>query len=254
MLLVIYGLYLSTAGAKAQSFRQDVIANNVANVDTGGFRRQFAVVQARPDHGTEFGAPAPVRPDDPRRLGGGVHMYRTPSDTATMGPIKTTGSPLDVAIDGEGFFRVLRDGQVLLTRSGAFRLGRQGVLQTADGLAEVLSADGRPIRLDGNSPIAISPDGGIFQNDAAQGRLDVRKPAGPGELSRVGENLYRYDGPLAAAGSPIRQGMLEGSNVEPIREMVDLIATARSFEFNVNLIQLQNDGLANLIQQVPRLT
>jgi flagellar basal-body rod protein FlgF len=243
---------MSTAGAKAQSQRQDVIANNVANADTTAFKRQFAIIQARKDHLSEFGFPPPRIPSDPRRMQGGVHMLYTAADQQEQGVAKVTGRQLDLMIDGEGYFQISRDNQTFLTRSGAFTVNEIGQLARADGSGLVLGTGG-PIRLDPNLPVAVNADGTIFQNGAEIGRVSIVTPQNEESMRREGDGVYSNFGTVQAATGKVRQNMLEGSNVNPINEMTELIESARAFDVNIQMVQLQSDGLANLLQTVPRL-
>jgi flagellar basal body rod protein FlgG len=249
---MLYGLYLSTAGAKAQSYKQDVVANNIANLDATGFRRQFAAARARLDRQGELGQSGPMSADDPRRIGGGVHLFRTYNDLETQGTLKPSSSPSHLAIAGEGFFRVQRDGRNYLSRDGAFTFGADGSLRTNDGQGVLLSKDGAPFRLDPNIPFEVSADNQLSQNGRPMGQVAVVLPTNPESLERRGENLFSYDGRDEVAVGKVKQGFLEGSNVDPVREMTDLIETARAFEINVQMIQLQSDGLSRLIESVPR--
>lgn len=259
---MIYGFYLSTAGAMAQNYRLNVIANNIANVDTGGFRKQFAPLQARPDHLSEYGYGPAVLPDDPRRMDGGVHLYDAPSDMDTQGAYQTTYRQLDMAIDGPGFFEIKREDGTFLTRDGAMTCDERGFLIPASGKGQFVGTGGEPIRIDPNNvdSLAIMEDGRIFQNQAADGEAPVFVPLGQLAIStppqgaamrRVGDNLFEYGGESEPATGKIRQGLLEGSNVEPINQMTGMIETQRAFQLNINMIQLQADTLATLIQQVP---
>lgn len=249
---MIYGLYLSTAGARAQSTRQDVIANNVANVDTTGFRRQYLAARARLDHLAEFGAAPSIRPNDPRQIGGGVQVFKTYSDLATPGVVKPSSSPLHMAIEGKGFFRVRNGSETFLTRDGSFSLDEKGTLLASGGTAQVLTAEGTTITIDPNLPFDVTPDNQVVQEGKSLGTLDVVLPRHPDTLEHRGRNLLAGDGQTIAADARVKQYLLEGSNVEPVREMTDLIQAARAFEINVNMVQLQNDTLAQLIQSVPR--
>lgn len=250
---MIYGLYLSGGGAKAQSWRQDIIANNIANADTTGFRRQIAVLRQRPAHEIEAGTGPPLVPGELRNLGGGVHMFEAPTDLDTPGVLKPSSRLYDLAIHGEGFFQVRRGTETYLTRSGAFAIDNGGFLTTNDGSAQVLGADSNPVRVDPNTPISIDAVGHIFQAGNLVGQLAVREPREPERLARAGSSQFRYDGPTEPASGVVKQSMLEGSNVNAISEMVDMIAASRVFETNVRLIQLQSDTLADLLQTVPRL-
>jgi flagellar basal-body rod protein FlgF/flagellar basal-body rod protein FlgG len=249
---MLYGLYLSTAGAKAQSYKQDVVANNIANVDATGFRRQFASARQRLDRLGELGQGGPISASDPRRIGGGVHLYRTYNDLDTPGAIKPSSSPAHMAISGEGFFRISRGSESFLTRDGAFSFGSDGSLRTADGEGVLMSTDGVPFRLDPNFPFEVTPDNQISQNGRPIGTIAVVRPTNVDSVEREGENLLRYDGRHQPTDSLVKQGFLEGSNVDPVREMTDLIEIARAFEINVQMIQLQSDGLSRLIDTLPR--
>lgn len=247
---MIYGLYLSTAGAKAQSQRQDAIANNIANVDTTGFRRQFLTARARLDRASELGAPPPTRADDPREIGGGVHAFRTIDDLRTQGSMKPSSSPTHLAIAGEGFFRVRQGRETLLTRNGAFTLDAKGRLVTNDGRSLVLSKKSEPIVVNPNQPFDVSADGKVFQDNQSLGEISVVRPANENSLERRGASLFGYDGRDRKATGNVQQYFLEGSNVDPINEMVEMIASARAFETNINMIQLQSDTLGQLINRV----
>lgn len=251
---MLYGLYLSTAGVKAQSWRTDIIANNVANASTDGFRQQFAVMRARAAHAQEFGTAAPIAPDDLNRIGGGIHMYEAPTDLVTQGPIRRTNRQTDLAIRGPGYFQVRRDGNTYLTRDGSFALDGQGFLTTSDGTGQLLTTGGTPIQLDANVPIDIDETGQVFQNGIGLGQIAVVNPTQPNAVIRHGNGLLEYNGAIQPTQAGIEQGSLEGSNVQPILEMQELIESSRILELNVNMIQLQSDTLSTLIQTVPRTT
>ena len=249
---MIYGMYLSTSGAKAQSHRQDVIANNIANADTAGFRRLFATARQRLDRQGEQGTQGPLAMDDPRRIGGGVHLYKTYTDLDTQGNVKPSSSPSHMAIVGDGFFRVRMGQESLLTRHGGFTFSPDGTLTTSDGKAEVLSTEGSPIRLDPNQPFEVTSDNTLVQNGRAVAKIAVVAPRDPDSIEHAGDSLLRYDGKDQPAPGIAKQFFLEGSNVDPVHEMVDLIEAARGFDINVQMVQLQNDTLRTLIDQVPR--
>jgi flagellar basal body rod protein FlgG len=248
---MIYGLYLSTAGAKAQSQKQDVLANNVANVSTAGFRRQFARLTARADHLTEFGQPAPTEPADPRRMGGGVNLGATPTDLGTPGSYRFTGRPLDLAVKGDGFFQVREGSRTLLVRSGAFRVSAEGDILTDDGRAKLLSKEGNPIRVDPNENVTVDAEGFVIQTGNILAELKLVAPLEPDAVERSAGGLISAR--TKNAGGRVESGYLEGSNVNPVEELVQLIEASRGFETNVQLIQMQSDGLARLIDSVPRL-
>ena len=152
-----YGLYISAEGAQVQSRRLDVIANNIANVDTVGFKRDLAVMQSRNAEAVERGLVSPAGTDPWRGLndvGGGVQFRQTVTDFSS-GPLKKTGNPSDVALQGDGFFVVRKGQDRLLTRAGNFRLTAAGDLVTQQGY---------PVLGEGNTPIALEPHGGPVGN------------------------------------------------------------------------------------------
>ena len=137
-----YGLYVSAEGARAQSQRLETIANNLANVDTAGFKRELAVFQARYAEAIEQGHDYPGS-GSVNDVGGGVMLRLTQTDFSP-GPMKRTGAPTDLAIRSKGFFLVEKDGQQYLTRAGNFRLTTEGNLVTQQGYACLLYTSPSP--------------------------------------------------------------------------------------------------------------
>lgn len=247
-----YGLYISADGAQAQSKRLDVIANNLANVDTVGFKRALAVIQARY-------AEAISRGEEPPDTGaiedvGGGTLLRQTLTNFSQGPLKHTGIASDMAIDGDGFFTVLKDEEPFLTRAGNFRLNAQGELITQQGYP-VLSDSNTPIVIDpANGPWMLTPSGTIQQRGAQQS-LAIVRPQSLGDLVRVGENLFRpldTPEPVPAAERRVAGGYLEMSGVEPTTEMVSLIDASRAVEANLNMMRTQDQMLSGLVNRVMR--
>lgn len=245
-----YGIYIAAEGAMAQSARMEAIANNLANAETPGFKRDLAVLQARYAEATArgFDAPGSRSIND---LGGGVQVRGTETDFSP-GPMERTERPTDLAISNEGFFVVQRGNEELLTRAGNFTLSPGGALTTTTGYP-VLSAEGDPVAIDPTAgPWHFSPDGALMQGDLAI-PLAIVKPSSLGDLAKAGENLFR---PLAST-QPVEQtarsvapGFLERSGVQPTTEMMEMIETSRAFEANVNLIRHQDQMLGNLLGRV----
>jgi flagellar basal-body rod protein FlgF len=248
-----YGLYISAEGAHVQSKRLETIANNLANVDTVGFKRELAVFQARYAEAITQGMASPGSGgiDD---LGGGVTVQRTKTDFS-VGPLKHTGIPTDLAIDGEGFFLVERDGERMLTRAGNFRL-------TATG--ELITQQGYPVLNEALNPVLVNPLGGpwevttegvVRQQGGAVQSLAVVRPASLDELEKQGENLFRAAGEpemVPPAGRRIASGYLEASAVKPTNEMIALIETSRILEANINLMKTQDQMLGGLVGRLLR--
>lgn len=245
-----YGLYISAEGANAQSQRLNVLANNLANVDTNGFKRDIATFQARFAEAAERGLalPGDCSIND---IGGGIELFGTMTDFST-GPLKSTGQDLDFAIKGDAFFQVLHDGKPMLTRAGNFQLDPSGALVTQDGDA-VLDDAGSPVVIDpDNGPWVLSPDGCINQGGDAI-PIGLVRPRSLGDLVKVGENLFRPLAPVTQLDPEERhvmQGFVEGSTVKPTIEMMELIETSRAFEANTNMIRHQDQVMGQLISRV----
>ncbi len=250
-----YGLYISAAGAEAQSERLQVISNNLANVSTAGFKREIAVLQAKHSEAVNQNLDYPGN-RGVNDLGGGVFVSETVTDHGA-GPLNNTGVPSDLAIQGEGFFRV-RDNQdnEFLTRAGNFNFDRNGLLRTQSGHL-VLSESGGPVAInpDSTEPWSFNTAGMLQQGDA-QTPLAVVQPQSLGDLVKVGDNLFS---PLADNLTSIpfvqrnvRQGYLEMSSVKPAAELMEMMTTSRAYEANVNLIRNQDELTGQLLNRVLR--
>jgi len=250
---VPYGLYLSADGAHAQARRLEVIANNLANVDTVGFKRDLAIFQARYAEEIAQGVDVPGS-GSINDVGGGTMLLQTQTDFSP-GPVKRTGMPTDVAIDGDGFFVVRKGDQNYLTRAGNFRLTDRGELVTQQGYP-VLSETGAPVVIDmAAGPFQITPDGVVRQRGAAVALALVR-PAPNSGLVKVGENLFRPQGdpqPLPAGQRRVAAGYLEMSGVRPTSEMVQLIEATRAIEANLQLMQAHDQMLSGLVNRLLRV-
>jgi len=247
-----YGLYLSADGAHTQSKRLEVIAHNLANVDTVGFKRELAVFQARYAEQTEQGLDAPGS-GSINDVGGGTLVRQTKTDFSA-GPMKRTEVPTDMALDGEGFFVVEKDSEQYLTRAGNFRLTARGELVTQQGYP-VLSDGGTPVVIDpANGAWQMMPSGSIRQRSSVQ-NLALVQPGSLGDLVRVGENLFRSavpPEPVPAADRRVANGYLELSGVQPTTEMMALIEASRAVEANLNMMRTQDEMLSGLVNRVMR--
>jgi flagellar basal-body rod protein FlgF len=217
------GYYAACAGLQAQSQALEVIANNLANINTAGYRGQQALFRSLlATSSSEAGDPLNQAINNFSTLGGS----RT---DLTAGNLDRTGNPLDLAIEGSGFFAVQTQAGTLYTRNGNFQVSSNGHLTTATG-DFVLGEQGPVILPSGE--ISISPDGTISAAGAIAGKLQVMEflpdstpePAGHAYYS-VPPNATRI-----AANSYVRQGMLEASNVNPVTAVVDLLMVQRRAE------------------------
>lgn len=230
---------------RVQQRRMDIAANNLANVATSGFKADNLLL----DEVTDTGASAEDAPSDiifTRDIG----LVRDMS----QGPIAMTGNPLDVAIEGDGFFTIEGPGgETLYTRDGAFSLTGEGRLVTSDG-RPVLSSGGAPIVLDpqGESP-SIGRDGAIRVAGVEAGRIGVASFAAPGALLKVGDNLWsaQDQAPEPFEGVVV-QGALEGSNVRPVVELTRLIQISRAYQSAARVINGADELRQRAIQQLGR--
>ena len=222
-----YGMYISAAGAHVQSERLRVLSNNLANVDTPGFKRELAVFQARHAEAIERGEDVPGSKSI-NDLGGGVRFAETITDF-NSGTVRNTGVDTDLAIEGDGFFLVEKDGQQLLTKAGNFHFSSDGRLLTDQGYA-VLSADGQPLSVDPRMDWSVS-DSGAIEQAGNKTYVALVKPRSLGDLAKAGSNLFSPLAPVVPvplAERRVRQGMLEQSSVVPSLEMMELIETSRA--------------------------
>ena len=245
-----YGLYISADGAQAQLQRMDVIANNLANVDTTGFKRELGIVQARYAEAAQQGLSAAGAGsiDD---LGGGVRLSETKTDFSA-GALQHTGNPTDLAIKGDGFFLVRKDDQEMLTRAGNFRLTSGGRIGHPGGIPGARRQPRADRRSTGRRAM-----GDEFQRRPPP-RRDFADPR-PGEAGVVGRSGQDRRKPLSPLGQPrspaagpanVASGYLEMSGVKPTSELIDMLETSRLVEANINMIQTQDQMLNGLISRI----
>jgi len=216
-------LYVGLSRQMTLQHELDVLANNVANVDTAGFKVESLTVQ-----------------DDPRSLpaqDSGPRMVNFVLDTGVVrdfgqGALKATAGPLNLAIDGEGFFRVSTAAGERYTRDGRLAMDAQGRIVTASG--DPVQGDGGDITLDPTKgEPKIAQDGTVSQNGQIVARISLVGFANLSALSKDGAGYYRNVSnlqPQTSTTARVRQGMLEASNVEPITQMTRLIEVTRAYE------------------------
>ena len=253
---MIYGLYLSATGVVTNSHRQDVIANNIANAETVGFKRDLAMFQERLVESRARGG-GPRGRSDPilDRIGGGVFAQPTKVDHR-QGEFEPTDNPLDVAIQGDGYFAVGDGTTTFLTRNGEFGVDAAGklVLATDPNLA-VLDPRGRPITLRPGRPTFVGKDGVITQDQTAAGRIGLFDVADRAQLTKQGGTLFANaaNQPLLPGSGVLRSEALERANVDPAAELAELMDTQRQLEANANMIRYQDQTLARLVNEVGKI-
>lgn len=241
---------MSADGARVQSRRLEVIANNLANVDTVGYKPDVAGFEARLAEAIQRGY-ATHGDRSLNDIGGGVNVMDTTTNFSA-GRLQETGNPLDMAIISGGFFQVQdAQGEQFLTRAGNFSLDNQNRLVTQNGML-VLDAGGSEISLEPGLPYRISAAGEISQA-GVNVPIGLAAPNSLGDLVKIGNNLFR---PLSGVNQlepqqrEVRSGFLELSGANPTREMMTMIETTRAFEANVRIIQSHDSMSSNLIGRV----
>jgi flagellar basal-body rod protein FlgF len=234
-------LYIAMSGAKQTLLAQTANANNLANTQTTGFKSDLEQFRSRPVYGAGF----------PTRV---YAMNDKPGVDFSTGAMQTTGGDLDVAINGEGYLAVQgADGKEAYTRAGDLHITPEGFLQTGAGLP-VLGQDG-PITIQPAEKVTIGSDGtisiiplgsGNATTQVEVGRIKLVKAASE-NLEKATDGLLRTkDGQPVAANADVRlaQGVLEGSNVNAISAMVDMIELARNFELQTKVMKSVDENSA----------
>ncbi|HKR88429.1 MAG TPA: flagellar basal-body rod protein FlgF [Phenylobacterium sp.] len=217
-------LYVGLSRQMVLRRQLDIVANNIANADTSGFKVEELLQKTNPaEPAYTLQGPRPVK------FVGEDGVIRD----FGQGSLRRTDAPLDLAIEGKGFFQVQSPSGPLYTRDGAFQLNDNGVLVTAGGYP-VMDDGGGSITLDPQlGQVSISQDGTITQGSTRVGKLAAVNFQTLATLQKTGDNLYRNTSnqqPTPVEGAKIRQGMLEGSNVNSILEISKMIEISRAYE------------------------
>lgn len=243
------GLYQSAASLAALERWQDNVSQNITSAQTTGYRKrtiQFSTQNAgeiHPDSNSKAGLDTGVPAVFPR-TSAGINFL--------SGETMPTRRELDIAIQGEGFFEIqMPDGEKVYTRSGEFRLRPDRTLVTAAGL-EVLSTNGDPfVLLPGGGSIVVNQDGTVFQGNVSLGKISIQRFENTAALIPSSGGMFKA-GPGAGMEQmdepDLMQGYLEQSNVQPLREMVDLVLISRAYEANQKMITAIDQQLEKALQ------
>ena len=249
-------LSIAATGMSAQQLNVEVIANNIANINTTGFKRARAeftdlLYQVERTNGIPNSSGASAIPEG-AQLGLGTRLAAI-RNVHLQGPLANSGNKMDVAINGTGWFQVSgAEGETLYTRAGAFNTNENGQIVTMDGY-EVLPAMTVPAN---TIDVHINQSGEVYAQVAGQttqtllGQFSLASFPNSAGLEELGGNLFRQtvSSGSATTGVPgqigygkIEQGYLEGSNVDPVKEITDLISAQRAYEMNSKVIQAADD-------------
>jgi flagellar basal-body rod protein FlgF len=260
---MIRGIYTAASGMLADQRRLDVIANNIANSSTSGYKRDTSVT-------TAFDSFMVIRTQDNEPVSADVKtvgqltfgsLISHTATRLTTGSLIATGNPLDVAVSGDGFFAISTQNGIRYTRDGSFKQREDGVLTTQAG--DPVLVDGREVS-GGSGTLSINNNGTVTAGDQVLGRLSIATSVELGSIRKEGAGFWMPIGPgepSALVQSPgnsggfvLSVGYVESSNVEPVTEMVEMITTMRSYEANQRAIQMQDEALGKAVSEIARVS
>jgi flagellar basal-body rod protein FlgG len=240
---MIKGIYRAASGMLPRIRKQEVTANNLANVNTPGFKRQDVFMEELSRARQKL---------VPRQERWEIPMMDDVYTDYSQGVLECTGDDLNVGLDGDGFLVVQsQDGQLLYTRFGSFTLSPDGSVVTPEGHS--LMTDAGPLVLAPGADLRINLDGAVAVNGEQFGKLAIVGFERPDALERLGGSVYRAPRDAVQIEPErlfVRQGYLERANVDVIREMTDMIASFREYESNQKAIQILDESVEKTVNRV----
>lgn len=244
------GMYLAAAGAMVQQMRLEVLANNIANINTNGYKGEQTIFRVAEETAEPASEPASGEIQS-------LSPYAPPFETRidfSQGALRETGNPLDVAINGKGFFAVQTPDGVQYTRQGSFSLNEERLLVTPDGYPVL--GEGGEITIE-EGQVEIDFQGGIYINGDEVGRLQLTNFEDLDTLQKVGNGRFLQTDETIVGQPPeettLSQGYLETANVNPIMAMTEMIETSRAFEAYQKVIQTADEATSTSINTVGKL-
>lgn len=250
-----YGLYLSATGVVANSYRQDVLANNLANTETVGFKRDVALFRERLNEAKERGGLGRFAGESLYdKVTGGLLAQPTLADQR-QGDLEPTENDLDLGLQGEGWFAVKDGDTTRLTRDGRFMIDRDGrVVLGSDVHQQLVDSKGLPIVIHTTGRPEVTDEGNLTVDHQLIAKIGVFDVADRSKLAKEGGNLLTAGNePLQAGTGQIRSRFIERSNVDPATELAELMETQRQLEASANMIRLQDQTLARLVNDVGKI-
>ena len=236
----------AASGLQSRMEALDLVANNLANTTTGGFKldREFYTLFTAADNDAEGAATR-------------LPLIQKQWTDFSQGMLTPTGNALDLALSGKGFFAVNGPNGPLYTRNGSFQLSPSGQLTTAEGYA-VRDINGQPIQTSSQDPLEITPDGSITQSGQSIGQLQVVNFQDSSVLQKMGNSYFLPSDPntvpAAAADTTVQQGKTENSNVAPAESAVRLVGLMRQFEMLQKAITITSDMNKQALTEVARVS
>lgn len=244
------GFYTAASGLINRTTVVSTIGNNIANSNTAGYKKDEVILKT-------FGEEMNYRLSDGEMIEiGGASSGIVSDEVYTQfeqGNIEMTQNPFDLALQGEGFFSVqLSDGSKGYTRNGQFKLNQEGYLTDLQG--NLVLTDSGPLQLE-NSSIRVTSSGEVFSGDDSVGNLELSKPTDPTTLEKYGESIYipKDDAEMTQADAIVKQGYIEGSNVDMIKEMADLIENSRAFQSCSQIIKMMDRIMERSVNDIARM-
>lgn len=258
---MLKGLYTGYTGMINEQNRLDVLSNNLANSATVGFKKEGSTSQSFKEALAYKIKDASENPNIARKIGANVPGVQIGEcyTNYEQGSFKPTGNDTDLAISGDGFFTIEytnKDDETSTkyTRAGTFQVNQEGYLVTEDG-DYVLGTNNERIKVNPNLSLSTASNGVIFQNGTRVGQIQITDFEDYNYLEHFGENMYQaVDGAQTQASTAtVMSGYLENSNVEVVKEMVDMIAVTRAYESNQKVIQTHDSALEIAVNQLGKL-
>ena len=241
-------LYVALSRQMMLRREMDIVANNIANADTAGFKLETLMTRSE-QRQPQKGALAGAKPINFVVADGVARNF-------AQGPLRRTDGPLDLALDGEGFFKVMAPDGERYTRDGRMRTDETGRLTTQLGMPLADDGGGEIVIDPLRGPVQISADGVVSQAGERVGKIGVYRFDDRTGLEKVGDNLFANNSNAAASTSDearIRQGMVEGSNVQPIMEVTRMIEVSRAYEQTNKVMDNNNDLSRRAIERLARV-
>lgn len=237
----------AASGMRARVEALDMLANNIANAATPGFKLD------RENYNRYISEAASDSPDAPSAA---PVLERNWTDFS-QGALTPTGNILDFALEGRGFFIVDGPNGPLYTRSGGFRMSPDGHLESQEGYpVRVVDTSGVPVKLDPTMPVEVGKDGAVLQGGSAVGKLALADFKDSSVLQKLGNTYFQVNGPIVPVtpnGTGVRQGSLEAANVVPSENAVRLVSVMRQFEMLQRAVTIAGDMNGKAIQEVARV-
>lgn len=245
---MIRGLYTSASGMMAEMVRNDVTANNLANLNTTGYKKDTAVFKSFPEmlmqrvNDQKKTDPQPAVNIGTLGTGAVVDEIIT---SHQQGALRETSNRFDLAIDGEGYFTVQNQTGTYYTRNGSFTVDGQGYLVNSQG--DLVLGQNGPVRIGNSTDVVVDAAGNVTVGGARVDTLRIVSIADKAGLTKVGDSLFT-GGQAGGIAGQVKQKHLEASNVNPVTEMVNMITISRAYEANQKVITAHDQTLSQVME------